>query len=173
MIETSRLYLRPWKETDAESLYRYASEEKVSEMALWPRHTSVDMSRQVIRDFFMPNPATFAMVDKETNLPIGCIGLVPAGEEHFTTSAKEREVGYWIGLPYWGRGLTTEALNALTGLCRESKDIESLLITTDVRNVASQRVAEKCGFMFIADYVSDGIPSKAYRLCVSSVMIIQ
>lgn len=48
---TERLILRHWREDDAEALYKYASDPRVSEMALWPRHTSVEMSRDVIRDF--------------------------------------------------------------------------------------------------------------------------
>lgn len=163
-LETKRLLLRQWRQDDAEALYKYASDGRVSEMALWPRHTSVDMSRQVIQDFFQPNPYTFAMVLKETDEPIGCIGLVPRGEEHYKPLDNEREVGYWIGHPYWGKGLTTEALTLLTVFCRATLHLDSLLITTDANNTASQRVAEKCGFMSIEDYDNDGTPSKAFRL---------
>lgn len=163
-IETKRLLLRLWSEDDAEALYKYASDGRVSEMALWPRHTSVDMSREVIRDFFKPNPYTFAIVLKETDEPIGCIGLVPTGEEHFKPLTNEREVGYWIGYPYWGKGLTTEALSALIVFCRDSLHLDYLMITTDAKNIASQRVAEKCGFKLIADYTCNDFDSHAYRL---------
>ena len=163
-FDTQRLILRRWSEDDAEALYKYASDGRVCEMALWPRHTSVDMSREVIRDFFKPNPYTFAIVLKETDEPIGCIGLVPTGEEHFKPLTNEREVGYWIGYPYWGKGLTTEALSALIVFCRDSLRLDSLLITTDAKNIASQRVAEKCGFKFIADYIYNDVDSHAFRL---------
>lgn len=163
VIETARMTLRPWREEDAEALYRYASDGRVSELALWPRHTSVEMSRQVIKDFFMPFPHTFAMAMKDSDEAIGCIGLVPEGGEHYHLNKSEREVGYWIGYPFWGKGLTTEALTALIDYCR-SIGLKSLLITTDTRNIASQRVAEKCGFRFIGNYSNEGIASKAYRL---------
>lgn len=163
-FDTQRLILRRWSEDDAEALFKYASDGRVSEMALWPRHTSVDMSREVIRDFFKPNPYTYAIVLKETNEPIGCIGLVPEGDEHFKSLTNEREVGYWIGYPYWGKGLTTEVLSALIVFCRESLRLDSLLITTDAKNIASQRVAEKCGFKLIADYTYNDIDSHAFRL---------
>ena len=170
-INTNRLTLRQWRENDAEALYKYASDGRVSEMALWPRHTSVDMSREVIKDFFQPNPFTLAMVLKETNEPIGCIGLVPAGAEHYKPLANEREVGYWIGFPYWGKGLTTEALKAMIEFCRNNIRLDSLLITTDAANKASQRVAEKCGFINFTDYDNNGTPSKAFRLSLSSLVI--
>lgn len=115
VIDTGRLMLRRWRESDAEALYRYASDGRVSEMAMWPRHTSVEMSRRVITEYFIPNSFNFAMVLEATGEPIGCIGLVPEGDENCPASAGEREVGYWIGWPYWGRGLATEALRALIG----------------------------------------------------------
>lgn len=170
-INTNSLTLRRWRENDAEALYKYASDGRVSEMALWPRHTSVDMSREVIKDFFQPNPFTLAMVLKETNEPIGCIGLVPAGAEHYRPFANEREVGYWIGFPYWGKGLTSEALKSMIEFCRNNIRLDSLLITTDAANKASQRVAEKCGFINFTDYDNNGTPSKAFRLSLSSLVI--
>ena len=164
MIETERLILRHWHEDDAEALYKYASDGRVSELALWPRHTSVMMSRQVIAEYFSPNPHCFAMVLKETGEPVGCIGLVPPGEEHHPVAHAEYEIGYWIGYPYWGQGMTTEALAAIVGYCRSCLQLKSVLITTDSRNIASQRVAEKCGFRFMENYEFDGLASKAFRL---------
>lgn len=164
MIETERLILRRWKTDDAEALYKYASDPRVSELALWPCHDSVRMSREVIETIFAPDPYTFAMVLKATDEPIGCIGLVPEGCEHYQTGASEREAGYWIGYPYWGFGLTTEALGALINHCRDTLGLKSLMITTDCRNIASGRVAEKCGFRFVGRYEHDGICGNAYRL---------
>lgn len=164
MIETERLILRGWRTDDAEALYKYASDRRVSELALWPCHDSIDMSREVIKDIFAPNPYSFAMVLKDTGEPIGCIGLVPHGDEHYSLAATEREVGYWIGYPYWGMGLTTEALRGLIEFCCDSLICRSLLITTDAQNTASQRVAEKCGFKFLEDYMYEGVSGKAYRL---------
>ena len=89
---------------------------------------------------------------------------MPQGEEHYVHEDKEREVGYWIGYPYWGQGLVSEALEAIIEYCRNTMRLKSLLIANDKRNVASQRVAEKCGFKFIEEYEYDGVCSKAYRL---------
>ena len=49
MIETERLILRPWLETDAESLYEYAKEPAVGPIAGWPVHSSVENSLEIIR----------------------------------------------------------------------------------------------------------------------------
>lgn len=169
MIETKRLRLRPWSEADADDLYRYASDERVSKMALWPTHTSVEMSRDVIRQFFMPHECVFAIELKSTSEVIGCIGLVPEGDEHYAPLPREREVGYWVGRPHWGRGIVPEALVGLIAYCRERGLADSLLLTIDARNAASRRVAEKCAFVEFDRYDCDGIDSVAYRLDISDI----
>lgn len=168
MITTGRLILRRWRESDAESLYKYASEPKVSQFALWPTHTSVEMSKWVINNIFKPNKDAYAIVLRSTREVIGCIGLVPGGEEHYSVGKYEREIGYWIGLPYWNQGLTTEALLALINYLSAQGKINTLLITTDVNNIASQRVAEKCGFVQIDNFNNDGISAYAYRRKLNS-----
>ena len=70
MIETDRLILRPWQGTDAEALFRYASDPDIGSIAGWPPHTSVENSLEIIRTVFAA-PETYAVVLKETNEPIG------------------------------------------------------------------------------------------------------
>lgn len=163
MIITKRLILRRWQESDAESLYKYASEPEVSRLALWPTHTSVEMSKWVINNVFIPNKDTYAIVLQSTQEVIGCIGFVPIGEEHYKTQKDEREIGYWIGLPYWNQGLTSEALIGLMDYLSGQDKADSLLITTDANNIASQRVSEKCGFVRIDKFDNSGIQTYAYR----------
>ena len=49
-LETTRLLLRPWKESDAESCYEYAKDPQVGPSAGWPVHTSVENSREMIKN---------------------------------------------------------------------------------------------------------------------------
>ena len=72
-MQTDRIYLRRWQESDAEALYTYASDPDVGPRAGWPPHQSVAESREVINTFFN-NSTTWAIVWKETDEPIGCIG---------------------------------------------------------------------------------------------------
>ena len=60
-LETERLILRPWEEGDAEDLYRYASNPDVGPIAGWPVHTSVENSREIIREV-LSAPETYAVV---------------------------------------------------------------------------------------------------------------
>ena len=95
-LETERLILRPWAESDAEACYEYAKDPRVGPIAGWPVHTSEENSRQIIRDVLM-KPETYAVVLKETGLLIGCIGL----NFHSDLAEKddEAELGYWLGVP--------------------------------------------------------------------------
>ena len=110
--ETERLILRPWKESDAEELYKYAKDDLVGPAAGWPVHTSVEDSRNIIAKV-LSKPGTYAVVLKETNLPVGSIGLMFGEESNLNIPETEAEIGYWIGVPYWGQGLIPEAVREL------------------------------------------------------------
>ena len=75
MLETKRLYMRPWEEADAEILYQYAKDEAVGPAAGWPVHTSVENSREIIKGV-LSEPETYAVILKETGEPVGSIGLM-------------------------------------------------------------------------------------------------
>ncbi len=104
-LETERLILRPWEEADAEECYQYAKDPRVGPIAGWPVHASVENSRKVIRDVLMA-PEIYAIVLKETGLPVGSIGL---HHNDLANKDDEAELGYWLGVPYWGRRLLPEA----------------------------------------------------------------
>ncbi len=94
MIETERLILRLWRESDAEALYKYACDPDVGPIAGWSVHTSVENSLEIIRTVFAA-PETYAIVLKETDEPVGCCGIIvvsPLGDkrtEHFYKMTKE------------------------------------------------------------------------------------
>ena len=112
ILETERLTLRPWEESDAEDLYRYASDPAVGPMAGWPVHTSVENSREIIRDVLSANE-TYAVCLKKDGRPIGSIGLIPPTQANTAAKATEMEVGFWVGVPHWGKGYIPEALREI------------------------------------------------------------
>ena len=103
MLETNRLILRPWEESDAESLFQYASHPDVGPIAGWAVHTSVENSREIIKTV-LSAPETYAVVLKESGPPVGSIGLMIGKASNIGLPDSEGEIGYWIGVPYWGRG---------------------------------------------------------------------
>ena len=102
-FETTRLLLRPWCESDAESCYRYARDPFVGPTAGWPAHTSVENSREIIRTV-LSEPDTFAVILKERpDEPVGSIGVFPTEAPEI---GSEPEIGYWIGRPFWGQAVS-------------------------------------------------------------------
>ena len=151
-LTTERLILRLWNEADAEECYRYASDPRVGPITGWPVHTSVENSRQVIRDVLMC-PETYAIVLKETGLPIGSIGL---HHDDLAEKDDETELGYWLGVPYWGQGLATEAARELLRHAFEDLKLERVWCGYYDGNEKSKRVQEKLGFKY--QWTTDEVP---------------
>lgn len=146
-LETQRLILRPWSEEDAPALYDYARDPLVGPIAGWPPHESVDESREVICHV-LSSPGTFAVVSKETGRPVGCIGLMIGEQSNLSIGADEGELGYWIGVPFWGQGLIPEAARELMRYAFEQKELTALWCGYFEGNERSRRVQEKLGFTY-------------------------
>ena len=146
IVETDRLGFRKWRDDDAETLFRYASDPDVGPRAGWPPHKSVEESREIIRTLF-GGDHMWALVLKETGEPIGCIGYFIHGESNIEIGVDDAEVGYWIGKPYWNQGICTEALRALVDYCFDVKGFSTLWGDFFIGNPASGHVMEKCGFI--------------------------
>ena len=145
-METARLLLRPWLDSDAEMLFKYASDPDVGPRAGWPPHKSVEESLEIIRTLFH-NDTTWAIVLKETGEAIGAIGYGPSCDCKLPARDGEPIVGYWVAKPYWNQGICTEALNLMLEHIKAAADIPSLISGHFVDNPASGRVMEKCGFV--------------------------
>ena len=146
MLETKRLRLRPWLKSDAEALYKYAKEPEVGPIAGWPVHTSVANSREIIRDVLSAE-GTFAVILKASNEPIGSIGLMIGEKSNIKIGKNEGEIGYWIGVPYWGQGLIPEAVNEMMHYGFETLKLGTIWCGYFDGNHKSRRVQEKCGFL--------------------------
>ena len=151
-LETERLLLRPWAESDAEECYRYARDPRVGPAAGWSVHTGVENSRQVIRHVLMA-PETYAIVLKETGLPIGSIGL---HRNDLADEEDEAELGYWLGVPYWGQGLMPEAAREVLRHAFEDLRLECVWCGYYDGNEKSRRVQEKLGFKY--QWTNEAVP---------------
>ncbi|MGN1147250.1 MAG: GNAT family N-acetyltransferase [Lachnospiraceae bacterium] len=146
-LETERLILRPWEESDAEDLYEYAKNPEVGPIAGWPVHTSVENSREIIRGV-LSEPETYAVVLKGENKAVGSIGLMIGASSNIGIPDTEGEIGYWIGVPFWGQGLIPEAVRELMRYGFEDLHLEKLWCGYFEGNTKSRRVQEKCGFRY-------------------------
>ncbi|HEX8426224.1 GNAT family protein [Hymenobacter sp.] len=135
--------LRPWCFADAPALVEYANDQRVA---------------QNLRDTF-PHPYTHQdaefylclMADQQRDLhlalevdgrAVGSIGV------HFKTDVRRRsaEIGYWLGQPYWGRGLATAAVQLVSTYVFAHFDVCRLYAVVFSTNLASARVLENAGY---------------------------
>ena len=146
IIETERLILRPWQESDAEDLYTYAKDPEVGPPAGWPPHTSVENSREIINTV-LSRSETYAVCLKDGK-PIGSVGLHLNGSTDMTDRDDECELGYWIGKPFWGQGLIPEAARELLRYAFEELGMRAVWCGYYEGNEKSRKVQTKLGFVY-------------------------
>ena len=147
ILETERLILRSWEESDANDLFQYASNPEVGPIAGWPVHTSIENSKEIIKSV-LSTPETYAVVLKETMQPVGSIGLMIGSASNIGIADTEAEIGYWIGVPYWGQGLIPEAVREIIRHGFDDLNLEKMWCGYFDGNTKSKRVQEKCGFRY-------------------------
>lgn len=147
ILQTKRLILRPWMESDAENLYKYAKDPAIGPIAGWPPHKSVEESLEVIRTVFN-GLQCYAICEKENNQAIGAIELKLNGHTDMTERDDECELGYWLGITFWGRGYVPEAARELLRHGFENLGMAGIWCGYYDGNEKSKRVQEKLGFVY-------------------------
>lgn len=150
-IETPRLLLRPWRESDLEDFYEYASIDGVGQMCGWLPHKSPEES-QTILNSFIQHKKTLALELKENGKVIGSLGIEKAPTvPEIPEELLGRELGYVLSKDHWGRGLMPEAVTAVIDYCFRVLGYDYLACAHFVRNDRSRRVIEKTGFRFVKE----------------------
>lgn len=147
-IETERLILRAFEQSDLDDFFEYASVKGVGERAGWKHHESKEESQQILNSF-INHDKTFAIVLKENSKVIGSLGVEEYGMEDALTEFLEykgREIGYVLSKEYWGKGIMTEAVKAIINYLFNEINLDFLICGYYDFNNKSKRVQEKCGF---------------------------
>ena len=149
-IVTDRLMLRPFEESDLHDFNAYAKIPGVGECAGWHHHRSMDESSEILKTF-VENKSTFALYHRADKKVIGSLGLhsgwTSRNEKYKHLRAKE--IGYVVAKDYWNLGIATEAVMAIVNYGFMNLNIEAFGIAHFAENIASRKVAEKCGFKYI------------------------
>lgn len=147
VLKTPRLTLRPWRQSDLQDFYEYASVDGVGQMAGWLPHKSVEESQGILTRF-IEGKKTFA-IELEGKV-IGSVGVEAYNEENFPElDAKQgRAIGYVLAKPYWGKGLMPEAVQAVIAYLFDCVQLDFVLISHFEWNRQSRRVIEKCGLHY-------------------------
>ncbi len=147
VIKTQRLILRPWQETDAQSLYEYAKDPAVGPVTGWQVHTSVENSLEIIKNVLSARE-TYAVCLKADNRAVGSISLFAPTQSHTKAADTEMEMGFWIGVPFWGKGYILEAAGALLKHGFDELGCTGIWCGYYEGNEKSKRCQEKCGFQY-------------------------
>jgi RimJ/RimL family protein N-acetyltransferase len=140
VLETERLTLRAPRLGDVKAIARFANDRRVAENTVRLPHPyrADDAERFVATVNRQHGEATFVIaLDGE---PIGACGV--------ELRENAAEIGYWLGVPYWGRGYATEAVRAVIDHAFGDLGHKTLAAGARVSNPASRRVLEKCGFQW-------------------------
>ena len=143
-VELKNCIVRSYRHSDAESLALYANNIKIwlNLRDMFPHPYKIENAKMFIESAIRSNP--------ETNFAI-CIGDRAVGgigyNMHSDVERISAELGYWLGEPFWGRGITTEAVKAVTMSAINEHGLKRVFAVPYETNKASHRVLEKAGYV--------------------------
>jgi RimJ/RimL family protein N-acetyltransferase len=142
-LETDRLLLRELRLEDAPTVQRLAGDERIARTTFVPHPYEDGMAEEWIRsqarDYRDGKLVNFGVIQMAEGGLVGSIGLVLQARH------RRAELGYWIGVPYWGRGYCTEAARAVVRWAFRELDLHRITAPHFRSNPASGRVLEKIG----------------------------
>jgi RimJ/RimL family protein N-acetyltransferase len=143
VLETERLVLRAPRLEDAKTVAALANDRRIAEnTARIPHPYKLSDAKDWISATGMrPGERTF-LITLASGAIIGACGLE-------MRDPPVPELGYWLGVPHWGKGYATEAVRALIDHAFTDLDHEALNAGARVTNPSSRRVLEKCGFQWV------------------------
>ena len=157
VVETPRLQLRPLELGDVDALFQLASDPEVAKTMSWDAHTdraeTVAFVEQIIAKRNEGTSIGWAIVFQ--GVTTGMISIDSIRWELRAWRVDRAEIGYWLGRPYWGQGLMTEAATAALRFAFETLGLHKVTIGCIEGNRASQAIIEKLGFRFLAMFQED------------------
>lgn len=162
VLETRRLVLRAPRLEDAKTVAALANDRRIAEnTARIPYPYDVADAEAFISSLRAGGEAMF-LITLLNHSVIGACGIMLQEETP--------ELGYWLGVPYWGNGYATEAVHAVVDYAFTDLGYEALQAGARVTNPASRRVLEKCGFqwtgvgLYRIRAISSSAPIDRFRL---------
>lgn len=145
-LEGDLVRMRLLETGDIPALQRLAAAEEIAKNTFVPHPYPPDAARDFVqkaREQWRNEEAfVFAILEKTSEHFVGCMGI------HLTPAHNRAEVGYWIGLPYWGRGLATAALRLIIQFGFEELKLNRIAAGHFPHNPASGRVMQKANMRY-------------------------
>lgn len=163
VIRTRRLVLRPVRADDALLAFEHCSDPRVSRMMTWSPHRDPGETRTFFAECerWRRDDAGYVWAIWEEGCFRGVCGLASVTRTQAAVRVERCELGYWLGMPFHGRGLMTEAAAAATSYGFSRLAFHKVLVRAFTANAASLGVIRKLGFRPVGvlreDLCKDGV----------------
>lgn len=144
-IETERLLLRPFRESDAEAFFECCQNPNIGNNAGWKPHGSLEESQEILRSVFISQSGIWAIILKEDGRLIGSIGIIPDPKRE---NPQARMLGYWLDESHWGKGYMTEAVQSVLDYGFNTLQLSLITANCYPHNERSQQVLKRHGFIY-------------------------
>lgn len=172
VLETSRLRLRAFKESDAHCLYKIRSNDEVMKYMDTPSHKSINTSKEMIKnilsDYESKDGLNWAICEKDSDEMIGYVGFWRMIPQHLRA-----EIGYALRPAFWKQGLAKEAIDIALDFGFQQLRLHSVEANVNPANIASIILLKKLSFVreayFRENYIFNGkfLDSVVYSLLES------
>ncbi|MGN0805246.1 MAG: GNAT family N-acetyltransferase [Candidatus Coproplasma sp.] len=137
--------LRKWKLDDAKQLCRIINDKRITDnlRSLPNPYTEKDATDYISFCLNSDENLNFCYAILLDDVVVGSIGAFRQRDIHFRTA----EIGYYVGVEYWGKGVATSAVKQLCEIIFNETDIVRLFAEPFAQNIASCRILEKNGFV--------------------------
>jgi [ribosomal protein S5]-alanine N-acetyltransferase len=144
-LESERLVLRPYRLQDAADVQRLAGDRRIADVTTTVPHPYPDTAAQAWMARHAPafeagTAAELAVTLKADGALLGTVSLLELSAQH-----ARAEFGYWMGVPFWGQGYCSEAVQRLLAFAHADLGVTRIVARCLARNLASARVLEKAG----------------------------
>ncbi|EOA32250.1 hypothetical protein CARUB_v10015517mg [Capsella rubella] len=142
-MEPPRIFLRPFKASDAEDVFKWASEDDVTRYLRWDSVKTLEEAEQHILNKAIPHPWRRSISLLQDGRSIGYVSVKPDSGD----GRCRADLAYAVGKEFWGRGIATAAVRmAVEQAFEDFPEVVRIQAVVEVENKASQRVSEKVGF---------------------------
>ena len=144
-IETERLLLRPFRESDAEAFFECCQNPNIGNNAGWKPHGSLEESQEILRSVFISQSGIWAIILKEDGRLIGSVGIIPDPKRE---NPQARMLGYWLDESHWGKGYMTEAVQSVLDYGFSTLQLSLITANCYPHNERSQQLLKRHGFIY-------------------------
>lgn len=147
MLKTNRLHIRPFTLDDAGTVQSLAGDKRIAQMTQTIPHPYPDGAAENwiaghAAAFRQKTEIVFAIELQSSTQLIGAVSLLHIDKNHSSA-----EIGYWLGVPYWGQGYATEAVLGLLKYAQDDLQLQQFFGRCFAHNIASAKVLKKAGLV--------------------------